>query len=115
MGAILVPVNWRLSAEEVAYAVADAAPKVLIADAANQPLLQAARAGLPTVEHWYGIGAHSAPFAPYAGLLGGAEASSLPAPHGDADAGLVMIHTAAVGGRPRGALTPSAAQGAAGR
>ena len=28
----------------------------------------------------------------------------LPAPHSDADAGLVMIHTAAVGGRPRGAL-----------
>ncbi len=46
LGAILVPVNWRLSAEEVAYVVADAAPKILIADAANQPLLQA-RPGQP--------------------------------------------------------------------
>jgi acyl-CoA synthetase (AMP-forming)/AMP-acid ligase II len=104
LGAILVPVNWRLSAEEVAYVVADAAPKILIADAANQALLQAARASLPMVERWCGIGAHSAPFTPYADLLDGAEAFSLPAPHSDADAGLVMIHTAAVGGRPRGAL-----------
>ena len=42
LGAILFPVNWRLSAEEVAYVIADAAPKIMIADAANQPLLQAA-------------------------------------------------------------------------
>ena len=56
LGAILVPVNWRLSADEVAYVVADAAPKIVIADAANQPLLQAAHSSLPMVEGWYGIG-----------------------------------------------------------
>jgi acyl-CoA synthetase (AMP-forming)/AMP-acid ligase II len=104
LGAILVPVNWRLSAEEVAYVVADAAPKILIADAANQPLLQAAHASLPMIERWYGIGAHVAPFASFTDLLGATDGTSLPAPHSDADAGLVMIHTAAVGGRPRGAL-----------
>ena len=104
LGAILVPVNWRLSADEVAYVVADAAPKIVIADAANQPLLQAAHSSLPMVERWYGIGTNSGPFAPYADLLGGADQGALAAPHSDADAGLVMIHTAAVGGRPRGAL-----------
>src|SRR5262249_1422125 len=35
LGAILVPVNWRLSADEVAYVIADAAPKIVLADAAN--------------------------------------------------------------------------------
>jgi acyl-CoA synthetase (AMP-forming)/AMP-acid ligase II len=104
LGAILVPVNWRLSADEVAYVVADAAPKIVIADAANAPLLQAAHPNLPMVERWYGIGGISGPFAPYAELLAGADQGPLPAPHADADAGLVMIHTAAVGGRPRGAL-----------
>ena len=104
LGAILVPVNWRLSADEVAYVVADAAPKIVIADAANQPLLQAAHSSLPMVERWYGIGTNSGPFAPYADLLSGADQRALAAPHSDADAGLVMIHTAAVGGRPRGAL-----------
>ena len=66
LGAILVPINWRLSAEEIAYVIGDAAPKIIIADAANQPLLQAAHGSLSTVERWYGIGGTSAPFAPYA-------------------------------------------------
>ncbi len=104
LGAILVPVNWRLSADEVAYVVADAAPKIVIADAANQPLFQAAHANLPMVERWYGIGGTSGPFAPYADLLDSVDQSPLAAPHSDADVSLVMIHTAAVGGRPRGAL-----------
>src|ERR1700722_11219133 len=94
LGAILVPVNWRLSADEVAYVVADAAPKIVIADAATQPLLQAAHASLPMIERWYGIGAHVAPFASFTDLLGATDGTSLPAPHSDADAGLVMIHTA---------------------
>ena len=104
LGAILVPVNWRLSADEIAYVIADAAPKIVIADAANAPLLQAAKPNLAMVERWYGIGSASGPFAPYADLCAGASGRALPAPHADADAGLVMIHTAAVGGRPRGAL-----------
>jgi acyl-CoA synthetase (AMP-forming)/AMP-acid ligase II len=105
LGVIVAPINWRLSAEEIAYVVADAAPKIVLADAGNQPLLQAARQQLPTVERWYGIGGSSGPFAPYPELLdGGAHGSAATAPCSDAESGLVMIHTAAVGGRPRGAL-----------
>src|SRR6476469_2019506 len=102
LGAILVPINWRLSANEVAYVVADAAPRIVIADAGLQPLLQGRQQALPSVERWHGIGGNAAPFAPYAELL--ADASASPAPHGEADAGFAMFHTAAVGGRPRGAL-----------
>jgi acyl-CoA synthetase (AMP-forming)/AMP-acid ligase II len=104
LGAIVVPINWRLSAEEIAYVAADGAPKVVIADAAGQPLLQSAQQKLPTAEHWYGIGGATAPFVPYAELLEGAPSGGATGPHANADAGLVMIHTAAVGGRPRGAL-----------
>ena len=104
LGAILVPVNWRLSTDEVTHVLADAAPKIVIADAANASLLQAVHPNLPMVERWYEIGSASGRFAPYAELLAGANRSSLAAPHADADAGLIMIHTAAVGGRPRGAL-----------
>ena len=35
LGAILVPVNWRLSADEVAYVVSDAAPKIGLAQSKN--------------------------------------------------------------------------------
>jgi len=106
LGAILVPVNWRLSVDEVAYAVGDAAPRIVIADAVLQPMLQGKQASLPGVERWYGIGGKIPPFAPYAELLEAGEAAgtSLPEPHGAADAGFAMFHTAAVGGRPRGAL-----------
>src|SRR4029078_3197326 len=78
--------------------------KSVIADAANAPLLQAAKPNLAMVERWYGIGGASGPFAPSDALGADAASSVLPAPHADADASLVMIHTAAVGGRPRGAL-----------
>src|SRR5438270_13419535 len=37
LGAILVPVNWRLRAQEIAYVLADADPKVVIADLEDQP------------------------------------------------------------------------------
>ncbi len=57
LGAILVPVNWRLSADEIAYIVADVAPKIVIADASIQPALQSAQQTLPMVERWYRIGA----------------------------------------------------------
>ncbi len=104
LGAILVPINWRLSPEEVAYVAGDAAPKVIIADAANQPTLLSARQTLSTVERWYGIGDTAAPFVPYTDLRAAGEGRTLAAPHGQADADFVIIHTAAVGGRPRGAV-----------
>ena len=64
-----------------------------------------ARSSLPMVEHWYGIGANAGSLRALCRLARRRrDKTALPAPHSDADAGLVMIHTAAVGGRPRGAL-----------
>jgi len=106
LGALLVPVNWRLSAEEIVYVIADSAAKIVIADAGNQPVLQNAQQRVPMVERWYGIGGAAAPFQPYSQLLetGAARGDALAAPHAEAEAAFVMIHTAAVGGRPRGAV-----------
>jgi acyl-CoA synthetase (AMP-forming)/AMP-acid ligase II len=106
LGAILVPINWRLSAEEVAYIVGDAAPKVVIAETALQALLHDRHLALPSVKRWYGIGGGGDPFRPYTELLevDAAGVKLQREPHSETDAGLVMIYTAAVGGRPRGAL-----------
>ena len=110
LGAILVPINWRLSADEITYIVGDAAPKIVIADAGNQAALQGVQQNLPAIERWYGIGDSIAPFAPYADLVASGAAGNAPSigPLPGADAGVVMIHTAAVGGRPRGALLSQA-------
>ncbi len=115
LGAILVPINWRLSAEEVFVIAADAAPKIVVAEAGAQPLLQGRHRALSSVERWYGIGGGAAPFAPYSELMAAEAADeTLPPADSEASAGFVMIYTAAVGGRPRGALLSQAGLIAAG-
>lgn len=100
LGAIVVPVNWRLSAEEVNYVLRDTAPRVLIAAPEMHAMVpEAARANM--LAYTSGAGAETS-WRPLASLYLDAEA---PPPAAiDDEAGLVIIHTAAVGGRPRGAL-----------
>ena len=101
LGAILVPVNWRLSADEIAYIIGDCAPKLVVASAAHQQTFAAQRPEFSGVRGWIGIGAPAAPFRNLAALVD--KAGAPPQPHAGAGP-FVMIHTAAVGGRPRGAL-----------
>ena len=81
LGAILVPINWRLSAEEIAYIVGDAAPKIIIADARQSArFASGTRRLLSAVERWYGIGGTSTPFAAYAHLTGRPASHNPPGP-----------------------------------
>jgi acyl-CoA synthetase (AMP-forming)/AMP-acid ligase II len=99
LGAIVVPVNWRLSAEEVAYVLQDTTPRVLIAAPelhalAPEPVRANALA--------YSLGPASDPAWRAVGDL--YVDAPMAAAAIDGSAGLVIVHTAAVGGRPRGAL-----------
>src|SRR4051794_20197619 len=105
LGAILVPINWRLSADEIAYIVGDAAPKLVVSDSAHHAVFLTARPEFSGVARWIGIGFTAAPFVPLDDFISGAAVA--PPPH-NRDGPLVMIHTAAVGGRPRGALVSQA-------
>lgn len=106
LGAILVPINWRLSDDEIAYVASDAAARIVVADAAHQAKLAARHGELGAVEHWYGIGGAIAPFVPFDRLLAAGSAGGRP--DVAADAPFVMFHTAAVSGRPRGAVLSQA-------
>lgn len=99
LGAIVVPVNWRLSADEVAYVLADTTPRVVIV----APDLQAqlANADLSGVRT-FSAGAGSAGWPAVQTLY--PEAGASPPAAIDDDAGLLIVHTAAVGGKARGAL-----------
>ena len=102
LGAIMLPVNWRLSAEEIVQVLNDATPKLVFVDAEHQPVVAAARDRLPSVQRCYALGAAQAPFVAYAELL---RSDAAVADAGvDSDSGYVIIHTAAVAGRARGAL-----------
>ena len=100
LGAIVVPINWRLSAGEMAFNINDAAPVMVLADEEFSPTMAAVRDQLSSVGRFVNL-TDSGPLDPFDGLstadaFGGSDVS--------ADAGLVIIHTAAVAGRPRGAL-----------
>lgn len=102
LGLILVPVNWRLSAEEIAYVITDTAPKAVVAGAEYLPIIEAARDRFAFVERFFSLGAASGAFGAFDAL---ARAGTVaPAADVAGDCGYAVIHTAAVGGRPRGAL-----------
>ena len=102
LGAIVLPVNWRLSGEEMVQILNDATPKLVFADAEHQSVIAAARAQLPSVERYYALGTAQSPFAPYAELL--STDTAVAEVQVESDSGYVIIHTAAVAGRARGAL-----------
>ncbi|MBV9560247.1 MAG: AMP-binding protein [Bradyrhizobium sp.] len=105
LGAILVPINWRLSADEIAYIVGDAAPKLVVADASHHEIFKSARPEFSGISHWIGAGFAAPPFVSLGDRL--SAGTGAPPPCAD-DGAIVMVHTAAVSGRPRGALVSQA-------
>jgi len=102
IGAIVVPVNWRLSPEEACYNLADCAPEVLFVDDQFQELITENRAKLPSVDKCFNLMPGCGNFENVSDMTDGA-AELIPADV-SSDDGFVIIHTAAVAGRPRGAL-----------
>ena len=102
IGAIMLPINWRLSAAETAFNLNDGAPKVLFVDPEYQALIDGARGRLPSAERYFNLKPPGGRFDSFSTLLT-SSAGFRPAEVCDED-GLVIIHTAAVAGRPRGAL-----------
>jgi acyl-CoA synthetase (AMP-forming)/AMP-acid ligase II len=101
LGAVVVPINWRLATDEIRFILADAAPKVTLLDAAHAPRVQALAAdGAPT-GRLFGFDEGVAGLPAMARL----ETDGAPAPVAlGSDDPFVIIYTAAVDGRPRGAV-----------
>ena len=101
LGAIMLPINWRLSADEIFYNLADGRVRFLFIAPEFQGLIQSLRYKLLFVEKYYNLGKEGA-FMSFEQLLdnrGYFESVQV-----SRDDGIVIIHTAAVAGRPRGAL-----------
>ncbi len=102
VGAIILPINWRLSADEVCYNLNDCNSRLLFADAEFQDLITERRSDLPSVQKCYNLKSDNGDFEAFSSLLDGDE--RIGTPDVKSDDGFVIIHTAAVAGRPRGAL-----------
>ena len=102
LGILAYPINWRLTAEEVARVVDRAAPKMMVADAATLPVVTGWPASKPQVAHWYLFGRSGGQgFEPFDSLYGGSESAAPAVSAGDPFA---AISTAAVDVVPRGAV-----------
>jgi len=102
LGILAYPINWRLTAEEVARVVDRAAPKMMVADAATLPVVTGWPANKPQMAHWYLFGRSGGQgFEPFDSLYGGAESAFPAVSAGDPFA---AISTAAVDVVPRGAV-----------
>ncbi len=102
LGAIVLPINWRLSADEVAFNLNDCEPKVVFADQDFQATIEGIRDKLPSVGGYFNLGPEGGKFSDFGALMDhekGFEPENV-----STDDGFVIIHTAAVAGRPRGAL-----------
>ncbi|MBU2499114.1 MAG: AMP-binding protein, partial [Proteobacteria bacterium] len=102
LGAIVLPINWRLSAEEVCFNLSDGEPRIVFADKEYQELIRGLKERLPAVEQYFSLGPGGEGFLKFE-LLTENKGAFKPT-EVTTDDGFVIIHTAAVAGRPRGAL-----------
>lgn len=102
LGAVMLPINWRLSASEVCFNLNDGKAKIVFADQEFEKTIDAIKADLPSVEHYHSLSGQDAALPAFSELL--VEAIDFQPEDIPADSDFVIIHTAAVAGRPRGAM-----------
>jgi long-chain acyl-CoA synthetase len=102
LGGIVLPINWRLSAEEAIFNLNDGEPVLLFVDPDYQEMIGGVKDQLATVKEYYNLKPPGGNFSNFDALI--ENDGKFTAPDVATGDGLVIIHTAAVAGRPRGAL-----------
>jgi len=103
LGAILVPVNYRLSAADFSYMIGHCEPVVVCAHPDYIGTLESLRAQLPSVRHYVALeGAHPG-WLDYEAALAAAPAQFTPAPIAETDV-LTINYTSGTTSRPKGVM-----------
>ena len=104
IGAVLVPVNWRLKKEEIEYILADCRPRYLFSSKEFCDLTTSTSARIDSVQERYVLNSDDfgKDHIPFKSLFFNEDET--PKNHFTGDSGLLIIYTAAVEGRPKGCL-----------
>ncbi|MFB0521801.1 MAG: AMP-binding protein, partial [Desulfatiglandales bacterium] len=102
LGLIVLPVNCRLSRDEVENNLKDGAPRLVFADPEFQESINGLKETLKSVERYYDLGGEGGSFEGFSQLLD--NQADFKVADVSTDDGVVIIHTAAIAGKPRGVL-----------
>lgn len=110
-GIVVVPLNWRLTPQELVTLIQHSEPKLLVVDEPHKALVDSIRDQLTSVKFFVFLGEKSAGWESYESLVAqGAEAE--PKSRGEADDVLCLIYTSGTTGAPKGvAITHAGALG----
>src|SRR5690242_1349573 len=103
VGMRITPVNWHLTAEEIAYVVKDCEAKALFGDVKVAPVAEAASL-CPNLRLKVAIGGELPGFLYFDRALAGHDGTDIPAPK----RGYTMLYTSGTTGRPKGVFKPDA-------
>jgi acyl-CoA synthetase (AMP-forming)/AMP-acid ligase II len=109
VGAVAVPLNYRLSDEEAAYVIDHSDAQTVYVDADFAPMVARVRGDIPKVQHVFVFdGDTPEGMTAVEPLLEAANNEPPPAPDAADGAGTTMIYTSGTTGKPKGALRSAA-------
>jgi long-chain acyl-CoA synthetase len=103
-GLVLVPINFRLQEAEIGFVLADSGARLIFAGAEFVPVVERLRAGLPELEHVVVFDREQPQHPCYGDILAEGRDRERPGTSVTEDDLIALMYTAAVSGRPRGAM-----------